>query len=554
MPDSSSDRRLVLLVVAGAALILGIIAFGLLRGDTFGSIDSSIKFLQASALAASGFRSTALPYPGLSLDPGQMFVPFDPPYVFRAASGYESVFSSGYAILAAPVIRLGPGVLRALSIFGGAATAFGTAWLAERGPRWVPAVLITFATPVWYYATASGETTLALAASTLAFVLATREGPVDLPCGLLIGAAGVLRDESLLLIPGLLYARYRYAKGSSAILPVLLGAAAPVALLAAVDHLWLHRPVLAHLRHAVPMLNAVLPRSRALLPELPALSWPDRYSTIVHYWLLGGGTPLIALAIALALVLAFTLRHRQAGPVVVALVLLGAAIVQWRDIVPLLAAPRFMAGLLYLSPFLLFALLPAPPGSSEGPARAVALVTSGTFLLITWITLSTAAGKGLGPRLTIALWPLLVASAWDGFRAWGRWPGPRPVRAAIVVAGLALIAGSLVMELAVALPAWASRVAADEQALSAIRSDPRQVVVLNDDADMALVAADYFTRPVMFVDHPRRWRPLAWQLATSGEREFLALSRTPNTPTGMPPFHVEDERLVSRYHLQHFVR
>jgi hypothetical protein len=544
----------VLLVVTGAALVLGVIAFGLLRGDTFGSIDSSIKFLQASAFAASGFRSTALPYPALALDPGLVFVPFDPPYAFRGATGYEGVFSSAYAILAAPVIHLGPGVLRALSIFGGAATAAGTAWLAERAPRWVPAVLVTFATPVWYYATASGETTLALAASTLAFVLATREGPVDLPCGLLIGAAGVLRDESLLLVPGLLYARYRYARSSSAFLPVLLGAAVPVALLAAVDHLWLHRPILAHLRHAVPMLNAVLPRSHALLPELPGLSWPERYNTIVHYWLLGGGTPVIALGIVLTLALAFALRHRRAGPVVVALVLLGAAIVQWREILPLLTAPRFMAGLLHLSPFLLFALLPAPPGSSQGPARAVALVTSGAFLLITWITLSTAAGKGLGPRLTIALWPLLVASAWDSFRAWGRWPGPRPVRAAIVVAGLALIAGSLVMELAIALPAWVSRVGADEQALAAIRSDPRQVVVLNDDADMALVAADYFTRPVMFVDHPRRWQPLAKQLATSGERDFLVVSRTPNTPSTMPPFHVGDEQLVSRYHLQHFVR
>jgi hypothetical protein len=69
----------VLLVVAAAALMLGVIAFGLLRGDTFGSIDSSIKFLQASAFAASGFRSTALPYPALALDPGQTFVPFDPP-------------------------------------------------------------------------------------------------------------------------------------------------------------------------------------------------------------------------------------------------------------------------------------------------------------------------------------------------------------------------------------------------------------------------------------------------------------------------------------------
>ena len=103
-----------------------------------------------------------------------MFVPFEPPYVFRAASGYESVFSSGYAILAAPVIHLGPGVLRALSIFGGAATAFGTAWLGDRGPRWILAVIVAFATPRLVLRDgAPARRTLALAASTLAFVLAT---------------------------------------------------------------------------------------------------------------------------------------------------------------------------------------------------------------------------------------------------------------------------------------------------------------------------------------------------------------------------------------------
>ena len=159
-------------------------------------------------------------------------------------------------------------------------------------------------------------------------------------------------------------------------------------------------------------------------------------------------------------------------------------------------------------------------------------MTSGTFLLITWITLSTAAGKGLGPRLTIALWPLLVASAWDGFRAWGRWTGPRPVRAAIVVVGLALIAGSLVVELAVALPAWTSRVREDELALSAI-APTRDRSSLNDDADMALVAADGFTRPVMFVDHPRI--AAAGGSRDAGRARILAVSRTPNAPNSMPP-------------------
>jgi hypothetical protein len=94
----------------------------------------------------------------------------------------------------------------------------------------------------------------------------------------------------------------------------------------------------------------------------------------------------------------------------------------------------------------------------------------------------------------------------------------------------------------------------DEDALAAVRAARGQVVVLNDDVDMQLVGADYFRRPVMFVQHPRLWQPLAWQLAEAGEREFLVVSRVPNIPASLPPYTLADERLVSRYHLQHFVR
>jgi hypothetical protein len=71
---------------------------------------------------------------------------------------------------------------------------------------------------------------------------------------------------------------------------------------------------------------------------------------------------------------------------------------------------------------------------------------------------------------------------------------------------------------------------------------------------MQLVGAEYFRRRVMFVARPDLWAPLAAQLAASGEREFLAVSRSPNAPANIPPFHLTDEQLVSRYHLQHFVR
>ena len=45
--------------------------------------------------------------------------------------------------------------------------------------------------------------------------------------------------------------------------------------------------MLAHLRHAVPGFDALLPRSRARLPELAVMGWHERLTTLVEYWLLG---------------------------------------------------------------------------------------------------------------------------------------------------------------------------------------------------------------------------------------------------------------------------
>lgn len=554
-PDSSSDRRLALLVVAGVALGLVGIAFGPLRGDTFSSIDSSIKFLQASALAASGFRSMALPYPAAALDPGNLFLPYDPPFTFRNAGGYESIFPTAYALLAAGLVSFGPGALKLLSIAGAALTAGATFRLSERAPRWIPAVLLVFATPVWFYGTQASEVAIALSASTAAFVIARREAVgVDFVCGLLVGLAAVFRDESLLVVPGLLYARYRYARATFRVVPMLAGIAVPIGAFAILDDLWLGRPMLAHLRHAAPLLNRILPRSHALLPQLPVLSWPERYSTVVHYWLLGDGPFYVIAGIVLAIGVAYAFRRGVSGGVIAATLAVGAVVLQWRDIAPLFAEPRFVTGLLRLSPFLLFALLPMAPGTPTGPARAVALVTSAAYLVCMWITLSTAGGKSLGPRLIIALWPLLVATAWDGFRSWWSWPGPRAIRATVVGAGLLLMTGSLVMELAVALPVWTGHIRSDAETLDAVRAARGQVVVLTDDIDMQLVGGDYFRRPVMFVARASLWRDFSARMVASGEREFVVVTRVQQAPQSVPPFRLAEDKEVGRYHLLRFVR
>jgi hypothetical protein len=554
-PDSSSDQRLVLLVITGVALVLGVIAFGPLRGDTFSSTGPSIKFIQASAFAASGFRSMALPYPAAALDPGSLFLPYDMPWAFRNARVYESIFSPAYALIAAGLVRFGPGALKLPSILGAALTAGATFRLAERAPRWIPAMLLVFATPVWFYGTQASDAALALAASTAAFVLARRQAPgVDLFCGLLIGVAAVLRDESLLVVPGLLYARYRYARPTFRVMPLLAGIAIPVGLFAVVDGLWLRRPVLAHLRHAAPLLNRIFPRSHAVLPQLPLFSWPDRYSTIVHYWLLGDGPFYVIAGVAAVLAIAVALRRGVSGAVIVAILATGAVFLQWRDVASLIQQPRFLPGLLRLSPFLAFAVLPFAPGSTQGPARAVALVTAAMYIAVTWITLSTSGGRGLGPRLTIMLWPLLVATAWDGFRTWWDWSGPRAIRATVVSAGAILMAGSVAMELGGALPFWTRHVRSDAETLDAIRGARGHVVVLTDDTDMQLVGADFFRRPLMYVARGDLWGDFSVRMVAAGEREFLVVERARRAPRSIPPFRLAEDREVGRYRLLRFIR
>jgi hypothetical protein len=559
------------MAAAGVAVVLGVIAFLVLRAEVFYSIDGAVKFIQAEAFRTSGFRSMALPYPGQRIDPDGLFVPFEPPFVFRGAGQYQSIFPSAFAMLASLVVGLGPGALRALAIGGGALAAAGTAWLTDRGPRWSLAAIVAFATPLWFYATGAGESTIALAASTWAFVVAMRgqRGPESLPpqgppaqadradliAGALLGLAAIFRDEALLLLPGLVYARYLAAGRAMRWVTLLASVAAPILLMAAIDGVWLNRPPLAHLRHAVPLLNSTLPRARAALPKLETLTWHERVDTVTFYWWLGDGGWLLAIGVAAALIAAALLRRSRPGPAIVAAIVVTAVAFQIRDVGPLVAAPKFLTGLLRLAPFLLFACLPAAPGSGPSMTRRVALITTAACMLVTLLSLSTTGGKGLGPRLTMSLWPLLAAAALEGLDSWRRWAGTAWVRRPIVWGGGLLIAGSLVMELGVALPALAVRSHEDQEALALIRQIPDRVVVLDDDVLMQLVGPEYFSREVLFVARPELWGPLGNALAADGQTRLLVISRQQlRDSTKIAPFRFAESWTVSRYWVGRWVR
>jgi hypothetical protein len=116
------------------------------------------------------------------------------------------------------------------------------------------------------------------------------------------------------------------------------------------------------------------------------------------------------------------------------------------------------------------------------------------------------------------------------------------------------MAGSVVMELGVALPVWTGHVRSDAETLDAIRGTRGQVVVLTDDIDMQLVGADFLRRPVMYVARGDLWGDFSARMVAAGKREFLVVTRVQRPPQSIPPFRLADDREVGRYRLLRFVR
>jgi hypothetical protein len=73
-------------LVAGASLLaLLALAPFVFQADSFTSMDTAIKLIQATELTRSGYQSMALSYPARDLDPTEQFLPFEDPFVFLSA-------------------------------------------------------------------------------------------------------------------------------------------------------------------------------------------------------------------------------------------------------------------------------------------------------------------------------------------------------------------------------------------------------------------------------------------------------------------------------------
>jgi hypothetical protein len=198
--------------------------------------------------------------------------------------------------------------------------------------------------------------------------------------------------------------------------------------------------------------------------------------------------------------------------------------VHWANLLVLLGEPRIHAGLFRLSPFLLLALLPPAPGAPAAPVTRLAWVTTATVLAVVLVTVNTEGGKSTGPRLIMTIWLLLAAAAVDTLAGYFRAARERWSARVTAGAGLALVIGSIVMQMAVVLPSREGRANDDAEAARLVRALGDRVIVNDTMFDIQLTAPLYFDRAIMLAQ-PRQRHELSRLLAEREVPSFMFVMR-----------------------------
>ncbi len=568
------------LTLIAVVLAWTVIAFLLLSPDTLYSADVGVKFVQARSLLLNGFRSMGFVYPGGPIEPSWHLFPFGKPFVFRTPDGIQAIFPTAVTLLNAPFVAAGglSGMVL-LSLAGGAAVL----WYALKFGRgaWAPAlpIVLGLGTPLWFYAAQPMEHAPAVACDLAAtwLALSARRARGFFLAGLLLGAGGALRDESLLLFPGLLVlvcyqggaripgdaregprpvgrpfdARRFVAAGLLA-----TGVLAVIGAMALVDVLAFGRPAAAHLRHAVHLLRSAFGAVSDPNPELPALapmSFRERYDIVVHYWLVSSVTRLAVgvflAAVAVAVAIARWARS-AVGILLVATVVLAGAILQLWTLLP---APRWVPGLYGLSPFIVFALFPAP-GVDPAIARQrrLVLLVVATYLALALLGVDTSGGKSLGPRLLLPIVPLIAVAAWQAIVAYWRQPDRGGKLAGAV--GLALVAVAVVLQLTVMLRAYIDRNQDDDRALTWVAQSQERILVADDLFTAQMASSLYFRKVILLADRPEKVVTLDATLARARIPAVLVISRRSPPVLSLAPYRLVKSQTFGRMTVQRWQR
>ncbi len=541
--------------IAGALIVLGYCVLGLavLKPEAVYSGDIGVKFVQARALVEHRFTSLDIPYPGEFLDPAREFFPLRPPFVMSTGGETQAIFPPVSAVIQGVAVgAAGFRGLIALSIAAAAIVILASAALAPSSQRLAVVLAVGIAGPLWFYAVSGWEHAPAVALGTAAFAWAAR-APVSarwapFAAGALVGGGAALRDEVMLLAPGLLALYWFRLRAWRPMLLATAGVLLPLALAAAVEVWWFERPAAAHLRHAVHILQSALHVTDQPNPDVPVLrpmTPRERYDTVVTYWLFGRGTDTQVALFVSALATALFIRWKWKTSIGVLVWLVAFGVTAAGDLWEVVTAPKWLAGLVRVSPFVVMAIVPRPAGAlptslpedRAGWFPLVAALTAASYLVIAYAGVDTSGGKSLGPRLLLPLLPLLAVSAIIVTAAYLR--STASVDRAVGWVGVALVAMAAVIHFAGTIPAYVQRNADDAAAVLAAARSPERIVVADDMFTAQLLFPLYDRKIVLLADTIDLGDRLGARLAEQRLSGALLVSRNPEPAIGLPPFRLE---------------
>jgi hypothetical protein len=565
------------LVLASLTLFYSILGLWVLAPDAVYSGDIGVKYVQARALGQHWLTSLDIPYPGAFLDPGEEFLPMRPPFIMATAGTTQAIFSPFSAVFQAVAVAFaGMRGLVLLSIAGAVATLGAAVRLAPPGLRVAVLLALGLGSPLWFYGVSGWEHAPAVALGTAAFVVAVRARGADpavrlrtlgsdpgcrltdsaVAAGILVGTGAVLRDEVILLVPGILAVLWWQSRSLRTVGAAAGAVIVPLIIAAGVEVAWFHRPAAAHLRHAVHLVQRAAHLTDAPNPDVPVLTpftFRDRYATVVQYWLFGYGNNWLLGLMGAALVTAAVLQRTRESSLALFVWLMPIVALAAVDLREVVAAPKWLAGLHRCSPYLVFAVMPLPFGSSgHGWLRPAILITAAAYLLIAFAGIDTTGGKALGPRLLLPLLPLLAVSAVLAIGAYFR--APSPVDRAIGTTGLGLIAMALVIHAFGCIPAYYSRNRDDFRGLQAVVATGERVIVADDEFTAQLLLPLYYRRILLLADTPEGSRRLGARLASQRLGSLLVVTRWSDTPIDLAPYRKRKTERRGRMTLQFWER
>jgi hypothetical protein len=552
------ERRVASALVGAIALYYAVLGLIVLRPEAVYSGDIGVKYVQAQALVSNGFRSMDIPYPGAFLDPERRFFPIRPPFVLLVDGAPQAIFPPVSAVTqAAGVAVAGFRGMIVLTLASAALILYAARRLAPDRDATVVVLALGLASPLWFYAVSGWEHAPGVALGTLGFAVAltSPSRASALLAGMAVGAGSTIRDEVILLVPGLLFAVWLRKRRIRPVAAAIAGVLIPLALAMALEVWWFERPAAAHLRHAVHLLQTALNTTDAANPDVPVLrpmTLRQRYEAVVQYWLLGYGIDRWIIVFGVTGAIAFGLRWRTRSSAPMLAWLAGVVVLAWLDLYELITLPKWLAGLHRVAPYLVFALFLPPRGTpSDTRMPAVALVTTGAYLALAFIGADTHGGKSLGPRLLLPLLPLLTVAAITRISAHvrsdlrlERWTG---------AVGVLLLCMSLTMHLRGTTVAYYYRNRDDVSALTAL-AESRVRVVVADDAAPAQVLMPLYRRKVIFLaDSQPLASGLGAMLAAQRVSEVVLVSRHPE-PVTLDPLRLDRTDLQGRMLLQYYRR